>query len=54
MSGSSMDTTLLEGLRFFTRDTAILEGVSAACGTGNRMVSAMDGAVREDSPAVGG
>ncbi len=49
MSGSSMDTTLLNGLRFFTRETAILEGVSAACGAGNRTVSAMDGAVREDS-----
>ena len=49
MSGSSMDTTLLEGLRFFTRDTAILEGVSAACGAGNRTALAMDGAVREDS-----
>ena len=49
MSGSSMDTTLLNGLRFFTRETAILEGVSAACGAGNRTASAMDGAVREDS-----
>ena len=49
MSGSSMDTPLLNGLRFFTRETAILEGVSAACGAGHRTASAMDGAVREDS-----
>ena len=40
---------LLRAIRFFTRETSILDGVSVACGAGNRVESAMDGAVREES-----
>ena len=36
---------LEEGIRFFTRETQILDGLSAACGAGERMECAMDGAV---------
>ena len=36
---------LMEGIRFFTRDTAILSGLSVACGAGARTETAMDGDV---------
>ena len=40
---------LLKAVQYFTREKAILDGVSVACGSGNSMAKAMDGAVREDS-----
>ena len=40
---------LLKAVQYFTREKAILDGVSVACGSGNSMAEAMDGAVREDS-----
>lgn len=41
-----MTVTLLdEGIRFFTRETQILDGLSVACGRGERTERAMDGAV---------
>ena len=40
-----MNETLLEGIRFFTRETEILSGLSAACGSGGRTETAMDGSV---------
>ena len=44
-----MSCTLMEGIRFFTRETHILDGLSAACGAGERTETAMDGNVRENS-----
>ena len=41
--------TLTEGIRFFTRETEILDGLSVACGAGARTETAMDGNVREES-----
>ena len=41
--------TLTEGIRFFTRETEILDGLSVACGSGERTETAMDGNVREES-----
>ena len=40
---------LQQALRYFTREKRILDGVSVACGAGDRTEGAMDGAVREDS-----
>ena len=40
---------LLKALRYFTREKAILDGVSVVCGAGNQTAEALDGAVREDS-----
>ena len=37
--------TLSEGIRFFTRETEILSGLSVACGAGERTETAMDGEV---------
>lgn len=37
--------TLQDGIRFFTRETEILSGVSVACGAGERIETAMDGDV---------
>ena len=41
--------TLTEGIRFFPRETEILDGLSVACGAGARTETAMDGNVREES-----
>ena len=40
-----MNPVLLEGVRYFTRETGILSGLSAACGTRERTETAMDGDV---------
>ncbi len=40
---------LLKAVQYFTREKAILDCVSVACGAGNRTEEAMDGAAREDS-----
>ena len=40
-----MNPVLLEGVRYFTRETGILSGLSAACGTRERTETAMDGEV---------
>ena len=40
-----MNETLLEGIRFFTRETKILSGLAVACGAGNRTETALDGEV---------
>ena len=41
---------LLEGIRFFTRETEILSDLSVACGDGDRLACAMDGeTVREST-----
>ena len=40
---------LQHALQYFTREKAILDGASVACGSGNRTEGAIDGAVREDS-----
>ena len=40
---------LLKAVQYFTREKAILDGVSVACGSGNTTAEAMDGAVRENS-----
>lgn len=41
---------LLEGIRFFTRETEILSDLSVACGAGDRLAAAMDGeSVRKSS-----
>ena len=37
--------TLTDGIRYFTRETGILSGLSAACGAGDRTETAMDGDV---------
>ena len=41
--------TLTDGIRFFTRETEILSGLSVACGTGGRTETAMDGEVSGQS-----
>ena len=41
--------TLSEGIRFFTRETEILSGLSVACGAGERTETAMDGEVTGQS-----
>ena len=38
-----MNAELLEGIRFFTRETKIMSGLSVLCGAGERTESAMDG-----------
>ena len=40
-----MNRRLMDGIRFFTRETEILSGLSVACGRGERTVTAMDGEV---------
>ena len=40
-----MNETLLEGIRYFTREKQILSGLSVACGSGTRTETAMDGTV---------
>ena len=40
-----MNAALMEGIRFFTRETEILSGLSVACGAGSRTETAMDGDV---------
>ena len=47
--GMKNNPELVKALQFFTREKAILEGASVACGSGNRTEEALDGAVREDS-----
>jgi len=44
-----MSGALEAGIRFFTRETEILDGLSVACGAGDRTETAMDGNVTEDS-----
>ena len=44
-----MNTELLRGIRFFTRETNILSALSVACGAGERTERALDGDCREDS-----
>ena len=44
-----MNEKLLESIRFFTRETKILNGMSIACGAGSRVETAMDGAVSGQS-----
>ena len=44
-----MNPELLRAIRFFTRDTEIMSGMSLVCGEGERTESALDGEVREDS-----
>ncbi len=44
-----MNETLLKGIRFFTRETEILSGLSVACGAGTRTETAMDGDVNGQS-----
>ena len=44
-----MNETLLKGIRFFTRETEILSGLSVACGAGARTETAMDGDVTGQS-----
>ena len=41
--------TLDAAIRYFTRDTGIMDGMLLACGTEDRELYALDGAVREDS-----
>ena len=38
-----MNTELLEGVCFFTRERRIMSGLSVACGAGDRLETAMDG-----------
>ena len=40
-----MNPALMEGIRFFTRETEILSGLCVACGAGARTETAMDGDV---------
>ena len=44
-----MNDRLLEGIRYFTRRTQILSGMSIACGDGSRVETAMDGDVSGQS-----
>ncbi len=44
-----MNGELLNGIRFFTRETDILSALSAACGAGDRVERAMDGDCGENS-----
>ncbi len=44
-----MSAVLAEGIRFFTRETGILDGLSVACGAGERVECDLDGNVRENS-----
>ena len=44
-----MNGELLRGIRFFTRETNILDSLSVACGAGERTERAMDGDCRENS-----
>ena len=44
-----MNERLLEGIRYFTRETKILGGMSVACGAGSRVETAMDGEVSGQS-----
>ena len=44
-----MNDRLLEGIRYFTRRTQILCGMSIACGDGSRVETAMDGEVSGQS-----
>ena len=44
-----MNDRLLEGIRYFTRGTQILSGMSIACGDGSRVETAMDGNVSGQS-----
>ena len=44
-----MNQRLMDGIRFFTRETEILSGLSVACGTGERTETAMDGEVTGQS-----
>ena len=43
------NSELLKAIQFFTREKAILDGVSVACGAGTGTEGAMDGSVRESS-----
>ena len=44
-----MNSEILEGIRFFTREKEILSGLSVACGAGGRTETAMDGDVTGQS-----
>ena len=44
-----MNSELLRGIQYFTRETEILSALSAACGAGERTERAMDGDCRENS-----
>ena len=45
-----MNAALLEAVRFFTRETEIMSGLSVACGDGSRLETAWDGLEVEICP----